>query len=64
LQVLLIPDLIRIGVAESFQTGARRLWKSIFESSKKAGDLEVFDLVLRDMKGKWAECATSTENGT
>lgn len=27
----MIPDLISLGVAETFQTGARRLWKAVGE---------------------------------
>lgn len=29
LQALLVQDLVEIGVSETFQTGARRLWKSV-----------------------------------
>lgn len=46
LQEIMIPDLVKIGVADTFQTGARRLWKAIFESSKKAGEFEVFDMFV------------------
>lgn len=36
----------------------------IFDHCKKADEHAIFDLVLKQMKGKWADCATVTENGT
>ncbi|CDZ97192.1 Translational repressor Pumilio/PUF3 and related RNA-binding proteins (Puf superfamily) [Phaffia rhodozyma] len=64
IRAVLIPDLIKIGVAETFQTGARRLWKAIFKGSSRANEMAVFDTIITEMRGNWTECATSTENGT
>lgn len=36
----------------------------IFDHCKKAGETAIFELVLKQMEGKWADCATTTENGT
>ncbi|WOO77662.1 Meiotic coiled-coil protein 2 [Vanrija pseudolonga] len=64
LEGLISAALLKYGIYESMQTGARKVWRPYLCKCRSHNQTEIFDKIKETMKGRWADLAVSNENGS
>ncbi|KAL1408292.1 hypothetical protein Q8F55_005098 [Vanrija albida] len=64
LEGLISTALLKYGIYESMQTGARKVWRPYLCKCRSQNQTEIFDKIKETMEGRWADLAVSNENGS